>query len=173
MGVLSAFSTFLADPGYALPLTLAAGAAIVATWWGYLRRSAPSPPAPTLGRVWWDRRSLTLAYLSLQQGRYFLALYILWGRLATIVWKRFQVRIDLARSPDPAGVSRLLSSTLTLRRLVEELTEAYHSTFWAEHPSWLEQQWPWLRRRQQRRAARDFAIAVKDLAQALPALEVD
>ena len=172
MELVAALSAFLADPGYALPLALAVGAAIVAIGWAYLRRAAPSPPPPTLGRVWWDRRSLTLAYLSLQQGRYFLALYILWGRLATIAWQRFHVRIDLARAPDPAGISRLLSSTLTLRRLVEDMTQAYHSTFWAEHPSWLEQQWSWLRRRQQRRAARDFASAIRDLAEALPALEV-
>ena len=172
MEVVAALSAFLADPGYAIPLALAVGAALVATVWGYLRRVALAPPPPALGRVWWDRRSLTLAYLSLQQGRYFLALYILWGRLATIAWQRFHVRIDLARSPDPAAVSRLLSSALTLPRLVEDLTQAYHSAFWAEHPSWLEQQWSWLRRRQQRRAARDFAIAIRDLAEALPALEV-
>jgi len=168
---VTAFLAFLTDPSFDLPLVLAVVLAVMVGWW-VRARTAPLPSMVARpGHEWWNKRPDTVAYVALEQGRYFLALSALWLRLATVVHEHLHVGIDSRHDLDRASMETELPPPLTLRRVVRSLSRAYGSAYRAELPSWLELRWPWLQRRAKRRAERDFDRAVHDVAEALPVLE--
>jgi hypothetical protein len=171
MGLASGIPAFFTDPTYDVPLAIAVALGVGLVWWS-LARTKPLPsPVPLSRPEGWARWSDTFAYEALKQGHYFLTLYRLWQRLGAIAMLRFRVRIESGRALDSPAMTKALPSPLTPRRVVNNLARAYYSAFWADQPSWIALQWPWWKRRRQRRAAADFARAVADLSVALPALE--
>jgi hypothetical protein len=171
MSAEGGLQAFFTDPTYDVPLVIAAALIVGLSWWSLVRTKPLGSATLRPGSDGLAQWSAPLAFASLQQGHYFPTLYGLWQRLATTVLDRFGVRIESGHVPDSPVLYRVLPDPLTLRRVVRDVTRAYYSAFWAERPSWLALQWPWLKRRQQRRAAADFARAVADLARALKALE--
>jgi hypothetical protein len=162
---------FFGEPSYDVPLALAVVLVVGLVWWSLVRTDPLPVTSPKRDPGWWARRRLPYAYLALEEGRYFATLYGLWQRLATVVMRRFYIGLDQKNAFDNPGVTKVLRPPLTLRLVMEDLTRAYYSAFWADEPSWAARHWSWLRRRQQRRAARDFAKAVRDLAVVFPLLE--
>jgi hypothetical protein len=167
----SAVIAFLSDPTYDIPLVLAVVLGALLGWWARARSATLPEMTPRFGHDWWNKRPDTVAFVALSQGRYFLTLSGLWLRFSTVVREHLNIRVEVSHELDRASMSAELPEPLTLRRVARNLARAYHSAYLAERPSWLELRWPWLGRRQQRRAARDFARAVADLEVALPVLE--
>lgn len=167
----SAVYDFFTNPTYDLPLAIAIGfAAGVSGWLRY--RSVPLPPLePRPRAIDWSTRPDTLAYVALEHGQYFPILFGLWQRLATATYLRFHVRIDSPFALSHPDLAHALPRPLALPDVVRDLARAYASAYWVENPNWLARQWPWLRRRGARRAAREFRAAISGLTVALPALE--
>jgi hypothetical protein len=159
------------DPTYGIPLLIAIGGTAGVSWWSQ-RRSAELPPLlPGSAPEFWRIRIDSRAYFTLQQGRYLVAVDGLGRRLGELARDKFHIRIGRKIELERSSADPVLPRPLTLRGIVDDLSRAYFSAFTAEEPGWLALRWPWLRRRQQRRAARDFAIVTAELAIALPALE--
>ncbi|MGA8543324.1 MAG: hypothetical protein WB947_07315 [Thermoplasmata archaeon] len=171
MNVESSVLALLTDPSYGIPLVVAVGLTGAMAWWSQLRTANPPKMAPSLPPELWRIQIDSRAFFTLQEGKYLVAVDGLGRRLGTVVNNRFHVQIGQKRDLDAPAVDHALPAPLTLRGLVADLSRAYYSAFWAEQPGWLAGRWAWLRRRNQRRAARDFRRITAELAQALPALE--
>jgi len=162
---------FLTDPTFGIPFLLVGVITAGLAWW-VLIRTAPLPDlGPTPPPEYWRIQPDSRAFVTLQRGQYLVAVDGLGRRLGTVVRERFHVRIAQKPELDSPAVDRLLPSPLTLRSLVRDLSRAYYSAFRAEQPGWVAQRWPWLQRRNTRRASRDFRRITDLLSLALPALE--
>jgi hypothetical protein len=161
------------DPTYGIPLTIAIGLTVGVGWWARVR-AAPLPsmdpnPPPAVWRLQLD----ALVYANLSEGRYSAAVDGLGRCLAVAIRDRFRVPLAEVRGMDTEPVDRVLPRQLTLQGLFKDLNRAYTSAAWAEQPGWLAARWGWLSRRQQRRAARDFAVLTKGVTSALDAFEAE
>jgi hypothetical protein len=169
--VTSALASLVTDPSYGIPLVIAAALTATLAWWSLWRTAELPPmaasPAPEFWRIQMDSR----AYYTLGRGEYLVAVDALGRRLGTVVSDKFHVKIGRKADLDAPAVDHALPAPLTLRSLVADLSRAYYAAFWAEQPGWLASRWPWLHRRNRRRAAREFRHVTDELARALPALE--
>ncbi len=171
MDLLSAFYALFTDPTYGVPMTVAVALTVFLGWWSW-RRVAPLPSlsleaAPESWRLQLD----ALVYSNLSRGRYTSAVDGLGRCLNYAVREHFKIQLsEQARLDDPEA-NRLLAPPITLRSLVRDLNRAYTSATWAEQPSWLADRVAWVKRRQQRRAARDFAVLTHRVTLALTAFE--
>jgi len=171
MSLLGSLTAIAADPSYGIPLiaTIALTAGI--GYWSW-RRTARLPEfGPGTVPETWRLQLDALVYANLQQGRYSAAIDGLGRVLSLTVREKFHVQLSDANAIDDPEANRLLAPPTTLRTLVRDLNRAYTSAAWAEQPSWLAARWPWLRRRQQRRASRDFAVVTHRVLNALSSLE--
>jgi hypothetical protein len=169
-GVLRALFT---DPTYGIPLLVAVALAALVGWWS-LKRTAPLPPlALTAPSEAWRLQLDALVYSNLREGRYSAAVDALGRCLAVTVRERFRIPVGEASSADTSEVDRLLPPPTTLRSLFKEINDAYAAAAWAEQKSWWAQRWPWLARRQQRRAVRSFARLSTRVVHLLGVLEVE
>jgi hypothetical protein len=167
----AALFALVTDPTYGIPLLIAVGLTVSVAWWSRLRTAEIPPMSPTHAPEFWRIQLDSRAYFTLQRGQYLVAVDGLGRRLATVVREKFHLQIGNRSELDSPQVDRLLPRPLTLRALVEDLTKAYFSAFWAEDPGWVARRWEWWHRRQQRRAARDFARVTGELDLAFAVLE--
>jgi|SRR5580658_5353584 hypothetical protein len=170
-GLEGALIAFLSDPTYGIPLLIAAVLTLAVSWWSLSRTATPPPLLPGVAPEFWRIQMDSRAYYTLERGEYLVAVDALGRRLGGVVDQKFHIKIGHRADLDAPSVDRVLPSPLTLRSLVSDLSRAYYSAYWAEEPGWLSGRWPWLHRRVQRRAARDFRRVTDEIARALPALE--
>jgi hypothetical protein len=168
-GVIALFT----DPTYGIPLVVALGLAVAVGWWSRARTAALPSMTPGSAPEIWRMQLDALAYFNLQEGRYLAAVDGLGRRLGVVVRDRFHVQIAHPSELDASSVDELLPHPLTLRGLVQDLRRAYNSAAWAEEPGWLTARWPWLKRRQERRARKDFTLLTTRISAALSALEAE
>ncbi len=171
MGLGNTVLAFFTDPTYGIPLTVSIVLLLGVGWWA-LRRSAPLPTlrlgaAPETWRLQLD----ALVYANLRQGRYTAAVDALGRCLAVAVRDRFQKSLGDPGVLDDPDANGVFPPPMTLRSLVRDLERAQVRAAWAEQPSWFAQQSEWLRRREERRAARDFAAVSTRVVLALDLLE--
>ncbi len=169
----SALLGVFTDPTYGIPLAVAIALTIAVAWWSHLRTSALPGMTPGTAPEVWRLQLDALVYSNLSQGRYSAAVDGLGRCLAVAIRDRFHVQINRANDVDSPEINRALPRQLPLQVLIRDLNRAYTSATWAEQPGWLALQWGWLNRRQQRRAARDFAVLTKGVTTALRTLEVE
>jgi len=170
MDPLTALRAVFTDPTYGIPLVIAVALTFLVGVWS-LRRTAALPPlAAASAPETWRLQLDALVYSNLAEGRYSAAIDALGRCLAVCVRDRFRVPIGDPAALDDPDANRLLPPPMTLRGLVKEINRAYAAASWAEQSSWLAERWDWLRRRQQRRAARDFAQVSVQVVRALDAL---
>jgi len=171
VSLVAALLALFTDPSYGLPLVATLVLAIVLGWWA-LRRSAPLPSlAPEIGPESWRFQLDALVYSDLKRGRYAAAVDGLGRCLSVTLRDRYRIRLSEPTELDDPEANRHLAPPMSLRTLVKDLNRAYTSATWAEQSNWIADRWGWLRRRQQRRAARDFAILTHRMTRALDALE--
>jgi hypothetical protein len=169
--VIGAVAAVLSDPSYGIPLLVAVAWVVVLGWWARARSSAPPSMVPRGAPEYWRIQPDSRAFFTLERGEYLVAVDALGRRLGSLVNEKYHLLIGQRADLDAPAVDRVLPAPLTLRGLVRDLGRAYTSAFWAEQPGWLAMRWTWLRRRHQRRAARDFRRVTDELAQAIPLLE--
>lgn len=171
MGLGNSVLAFFTDPSYGIPLTISVVLLVGIGWWS-LRRSAPLPTlklgaAPESWRLQLD----ALVYANLRQGRYSAAVDALGRCLAVAVRDRFQKSLGDPGVLDDPDANSVFPAPMTLRTLVRDLERAHVRAAWAEQPSWFARQSGWLRRREERKAARDFALISTRVVLALDLLE--
>jgi hypothetical protein len=171
MSLVSGLLAIVTDPTYGIPLIGAMALTVAVSYWSW-RRTARLPDfgrqgAPETWRLQLD----ALVYANLSQGRYSAAIDGLGRVLSVEVRERFRVQLGDPNGLDDPEANRLLAPPTTLRSLVNDLNRAYTSAAWAEQPGWLADRWGWLKRRQRRRAARDFAVVTYRVISALAAFE--
>jgi hypothetical protein len=171
VGVETALAALLSDPSFGIPLLLAVALTAALAWWSWVRTAEPPPMLPGAAPEYWRIQVDSRAYFTLGRGEYLVAVDALGRQLGSVVMDKFHVKIGRRAELDAPAVDRALPAPMTLRALVGELSRAYYSAFWAEQPGWLAARWPWLQRRNQRRAARDFRRITDALSRAMPALE--
>ncbi len=173
MDLPPALRAIFTDPSYEIPLVIAVVLAIVIGWWT-LRRTAPLPTfGTTSAPETWRLQLDALVYANLSEGRYSAAVDALGRCLAVTVRDRFQVHLSEPSELDDPEANRLLPPPMTLRTLVREINRAYTAAAWAEQTGWLARRWSWLRSRQERKAARNFAALSTRVVRALGALELE
>jgi hypothetical protein len=172
MSIGTALLAVLTDPTYGIPLVVAIALTAGVGWWSLQRMSSPPTMRPPPGPEVWRMQLDALVYASLSQGRYSAAVDGLGRCLAVAVRNRFHVNITRPEEFNDPELIRVLPGPLTIEVLVRDLNRAYTSATWAEESSWLARRWRWLQRRQQRRAARDFAVLTHAVTTALTAFEV-
>ena len=173
MSVGTALLAVLTDPTYGIPLVVALALTAGVGWWSWTRTSASPTMTPGPGPEVWRLQLDALVYANLSQGRYSAAVDGLGRCLSVAVRDRFNVHMNEPSEFNDPELNRVLPGPLTLEGLVRDLNRAYTSAAWAEESSWLAIRWRWLKRRQQRRAARDFAILTDRVTKALTAFEVE
>jgi len=162
-------STLLVELTYTVPLFLVAGTLILLAWWSR-SRAAPLPArTPSPPRGYGIDPADKIAYSSLAEGRYLPAIDLLGRRLALVVERRYHVHLDRTHGFYPEAIR--LPPPLKLGDVLDHLLSAYRAAARAETTSWLNEQWTWLRRRRQQRAADEFTYVLAEVAAALPALE--
>jgi hypothetical protein len=166
-----ALVALLSDPTYGIPLVLAVGITAGVSWWAQWRTGSPPSTAATPAPEFWRIQIDSRAYFTLREGRYLVAVDGLGRRLGSVLNEKFHVKLGRDKNLSAPAVDAALPSSLTLRSIIGHLNRAYGTAYWAEHPGWLAERWPWLQRQNRRRAARNFALVVDDLAEAIPALE--
>jgi len=171
VGIEAALVAFLSDPTYGIPLLIAALLTLALAWWALSRTDVPPPLLPGVAPEFWRIQIDSRAYYTLDRGEYLVAVDALGRRLGAVVDEKFHLKIGRKADRDAPYVDAALPSPLTLRDLIGDLSRAYYSAYWAEQPGWLAARWPWLHRRAQRRAAREFRRVTDEIARALPALE--
>jgi len=173
MDIESALRAIFTDPTYGIPLAAAIALTVLVGLWSY-RRTTPLPAlALTAPPESWRLQLDALVYANLRQGRYSAAVDALKRCLAVAVRDRFRVQLSDAGAMDEPEVNRFFPPPTTLGSLVKEIDRAYAAAAWAEQKSWLARQWPWLARRQQRRAARNFARLSTRVVHILGVLETE
>lgn len=172
MSVISAFYALFTDPTYGIPMSVTIALTAFVSWWAW-RRASPLPSlSPEMAPESWKLQLDALVYANLTRGRYTAAVDGLGRCLSLAVRERFKIQLSESGNLDDPEANRLLAPPITLRSLVRDLNRAYTSATWAEQPSWLADRVVWVRRRQQRRAARDFAVLTHRVTLALSAFEV-
>ena len=163
----------LTDPTYGIPFVVALGLSVAVGWWSRYRSSPLPAITPGSAPEVWRLQLDALVYSNLTQGRYSAAVDGLGRCLAVAVRDRYKVRMSEPTELDDPEANLALPRPLTLRGLVQELNRAYSAAAWAEDPGWLATRLPWERKRQQRRAARAFAVLTAHVTTALNAFEVE
>lgn len=171
MSLLSGLRAVATDPTYGIPLVVAFVVAVGLSYWAWQRTARlPAFGPGTVPEIW--RLQLdALVYSNLLRERYSAAVDGLGRVLSVEVARRFRLRMSDPAALDDPEANRFLAPPMTLRTLARDLERAYTSAAWAEQPGWLADHWPWLRRRQRRRAGRDFAIVTQRVMSALTAFE--
>ena len=172
MSLLSSLVAVATDPTYGIPLIVTIALTVGISYWAW-RRTARLPEfLPGTVPETWRLQLDALVYANLRQERYSAAIDGLGRVLSVEVRQRFNVRLTDPAELDDAEANRHLAPPTTLRTLVRDLQQAYTTAAWAEQPGWLAAHWAWIQRRQQRRAAREFAVVSQRVISALDAFEV-